>query len=347
MKPLQWILTIITAGWLILSSPQTSAAQNPDNDEPRFKQLTETFKKEYLSIGFLLQTVGDFQPERSFVGNNGFNVANLRLKISGELDRGFGYFLQTNFVRSPAILDARMYLRVSPRFIIDVGQFKAPFSKEFLTSAGAIDFVNRAQVVTALSPARQIGVQATAWLKPEVTSLAVGVFNGNGFGRNNNDNNHFLYSARLSTFPSRNDEKSRLEIGVNVAVSADDGVSLTGLTNHFAGTRFLLGADFRWARDRLLLSSEVIYADLDADFGANRNPFGFYVTGGYMITGQSQLLLRGDFFETDGFQDDTHLIIFGYNLWPTQATELQVNFILPTDRDIENLQLLINAQFAF
>lgn len=167
-------------------------------DEPLGEALKENFKKSYLSVGMLLQTVGDFQAERVAAGNNGFNISNFRLSLSGELDRGFAYFVQANFIASPAILDARLSYRLSPHLLLDAGLFKAPFSKEFLTTADAIDFVNRAQVVTALVPGREIGVQLRGELAGPAVTATIGGFNGNRSAANNNDNGEFLYAGRLA-----------------------------------------------------------------------------------------------------------------------------------------------------
>ncbi len=329
-----------------------SGAFAQSQDEPRFNELTKTFKKDYLSVGILLQSVGDFQIERSFAGNNGFNISNMRINLYGELDNGFGYLFKTNLISSPAILDAKMYYRVSPGFTLDAGQFKAPFSAEFLIGAGGIDFVNRSQVVTALAPGRQIGVQARGWASQNLASYAVGAFNGNSFRDNGNDNGDFLTAGRLAFYPkisSENNASDRLEIGVNAAISNDDRANFGGgFISGFQGKRTLLGGDFRLRRDKLLLSGEAIYARLK--FGGSRTakPTGFHATAGYMITGKSQLLLRWDSFTPDGLQPDSRLLILGYNLWPTKVTELQVNYIISTDDgSIDHHQLLVNAQMNF
>lgn len=44
-------------------------------DEPLYEQLQETFNRPYMSLGVLLQTVADFQFDRTLPGNNGFSVA--------------------------------------------------------------------------------------------------------------------------------------------------------------------------------------------------------------------------------------------------------------------------------
>ena len=143
-KRLASCLSISFAAMLcVFLSSSELRAQTATGDEPLLGQLTDHFKKEYLSIGLLMQTAGDFQPERSFPGNNGFSIATLRLVLSGNLDKGFGYLVRTNFTASPTILDAMTYFRLSPAVTIAAGLFRSPFSKEQLTGAGAIDFVNR------------------------------------------------------------------------------------------------------------------------------------------------------------------------------------------------------------
>ena len=82
-------------------------------------------------------------------------------RLSGELDNGFGYLFQTNFTDWPAILNAQIKYRFSGTVAMSAGQFKAPFSYEFLTYGGSIDFVNRATMVTALAPGRQVGADVT------------------------------------------------------------------------------------------------------------------------------------------------------------------------------------------
>lgn len=314
-------------------------------DEPLYDKLKKDFQKEYLSIGSLIQFVGDFQPERNLGGNNGFSIANLRLKVSGDLDHGFGYVIQTKFDRSPAILDATAYWKHSEGFQIDAGLLKSPFSGEFLTGAAAIDFVNRSSVVGNLAPNRQIGVQISGWLKPDVVHYAAGAFNGNGFGGNSNDNNHFLYSGRLE-FHAQSSENSNLVIGVNGAISEDDNVSISGVDNVFSGTRTLAGVDARTTVDNLMLSSEFIYSNLKNN-GNETNPYGYHVTAGYMAGAKTQILVRWDQFDADGMGPDTESIIAGLNIWPTRVSEIQLNYIYPTNEDIEFSQVLINFQVGF
>ena len=318
-------------------------------DEPLFDQLTKTFKKDYLSIGVLLQAVGDFQLERNLPGKNGFNISNFRLKLSGELDGGFGYNLQASFTLRPAFLDAKMYYRVSSNFVVDVGLFKSPFSKESLTSAANIDFVNRSKVVSALRPGRQIGVQARGSTENKSISYALGIFNGNKYQANGNDNNSFMYVGRVTFFSlasSTSVPSRHLEIGLNAAHSKDKDAVVAG--RNFEGKRFLLGGDVRFTSGQVLLSSEAIYGHLQSTTGRTHDPSGYHLTFGYMTTEKSQLLLRWDNFNPDGLTSSSHLLVAGFNFWPTKPTELQVNYIIPTQSGkLKHHQLLVNAQLTF
>ena len=332
--------------------------QKEEDKKSLYEQLTERFKKKYLSIGALIQTRADFQPERTLTGNNGFEISRLRFRLYGELDKGHGYSIQANFLDSPAILDAKIYSRFSTALTLDVGLFKSPFSREFLTSATNLDFIKRAQVVDALAPSRQIGIHARGWLKENVLSYAAGIFNGNDFGENENDNDNFLYVGRLVfsgkpiihiTSTTREEESGKTEYGINVAYSNDDDVTIgKRLIQNFEGTRFLVGADFRSIRDRVVLSAEAIYAWLNPSVDPTTNPFGWHATIGYKLTQDSQILFRWDGLEPDGLQSDSHLLIIGYNRWPTKVTQLQINYIITTeDSSIEHNQILVQFQLGF
>lgn len=346
----QFILIPVLLGLLF---PSAAAAQQ---EEPLFAQLQRTFKQPYLSFGLLVQVVGDFRADPPAAGN-GFSLGTARLKVSGELDGGFGYLLQTDVSGSPAVLDARLSWRATPALAIAVGRFKVPFSGEFLTGAAAIDFVERSQAVSALAPNRQIGAQVSAGVADR-WRLTAGAFNGNrGVA---NDNNHLLYAARLGwSDPNRltGPAPSGLAGGVNVAVSEDDGLTIPGTAViGFTGTRLLLGGDARWASDGLLVSGEVVYARFTeaAVVGPDivTEPFGLHVTAGYMVAPRAQALLRLDRFDPD-VGAESMLLVAGLNLWPTAVTELQVNASVNVDRQVPgessvgDLRLLANFQVAF
>lgn len=261
--------TVLLAG-LALGGAWPATAQE---DEPEFARLIAQFQRPYLSISTLLQSVADFQLDRSFPGNNGFTIANFRLKLSGELDKGIGYVLQTNFANTPAVLDAYLTYRASSSVLLLAGQSKAPFSAEYLTPASSIDFVNRSQVVTALAPGRQIGAQVQIARADGSLGVRLGVSNGNGTGPNGNDSADLLYAARVFFSPDLGEADRRVTVGGNIAHSEDQLAAFgSGFRTAFTGSRTLVGADVRATVERNLLAGEVIVAALDPTAGAEVNP---------------------------------------------------------------------------
>jgi hypothetical protein len=327
---------------LFLSTWRTAISQTSGQDEPAFTRLTDAVKSEEFSVGVVVQAVGDLIWDREGLpGNNGFSISTARLSVQGDLDFGLGYFLQTDFSSSPALLDARLSYRIAEHLSLNAGLFKAPFSAEFLIPAPSIDFVNRSQSVSVLAPGRQLGVALRGGTADEMFGYNVGVFNGNGRSLQGNDNGRLMYVGRVFTRPSMSE--GSLEVGVNIAFSEDD----------FGGTpadRLLFGGDFRWMRDRVFVSGEAIYADLDPVVGDSRQPFGYQATLGYMLSpARHQILARWDALDLDTPAGHSNFIVLGYNFWPSQAFEVQVNYLIPTHEgsDFADQQVLVNFQVAF
>lgn len=302
--------------------------------EPLWDELQRRVKSEPISLGALFQFVADAQTDRSFPGQNGFSVANFRFSLSGQLDDGFEYFLQSNF---GGLLDARIGLQVHPSVTIDAGRFKTPYSREFLTGAGSIDFVNRSQSVTALAPNRALGVAVRGPLD-EAFRYSVGLFNGGG-GTGGNARGEMLGVARLSW------QNEELEVAVNAAHQGDRRILGPGDDPSISTVRTLVGADARFTQDAWLFAAELDVGE--GQLATPSDPWGGFLTVGFMTDEKNQLLVRLDHFDTGVPGDERTLLIPGWNLWPTSATELQVNAVLPLEGFNGDPQLLVNLQLAF
>lgn len=315
---------------VLLAAPAAVSAQ-----EPMWEDLQDRIKSDPISLGALFQFVGDVQADRSFPGENGFSVANFRISLRGRLDGGFDYLLQSNF---GGLLDARIGIQVNESVAFDFGRFKTPFSSEFLTGAGSIDFVNRSQSVTALAPNRALGAQVRSPIG-DGFHFSAGVFNGGG-GSGGNARGEFIGVGRLAW---ANEE---VEIGVNAAANGDQRVFVPGAGDpSFATVESLLGIDARLVRGPWLLAGEIDMGD--GQVGSSSDPWGGFATIGYMVEENSQLLARLDHFDTGVIGDERTLFIAGWNLWPTSVTELQINGVIPIEGFSEDPQLLVNLQLAF
>lgn len=337
-----WIVAaaVFAAPTLVPSGPLS--AQDEPAEEPLLEELIRRFQTDPLSLGILLQVVGNYAEGSNAAFRDGFVVGNMRLRLSGELDSGWNYLLQTNFVLSPALLDARIGYRFGSGVRLDAGQFKSPVSYEFLTYGGAIDFVNRSRAVALLAPGRQVGVQVSR--QPEWgLGWAVGLFSG---PRNLATNDALLVAARLESALALG-EGDRLHVGINAGYGQDEGLARALIFEDFHGDGKVAGMDARYTVGRAMLSGEVLYTRIRADDGTpDGHAWGHHLTAGWMWTPNRQVLLRWDRLNSlEGETDDA--LLFGLNVWPTRATEIQANYVLPVAGPLSRHQALLNLQLGF
>ncbi|MEX2466270.1 MAG: porin [Gemmatimonadota bacterium] len=327
-------LLVVLLGLALPPAPGVAQSE----PEPVLEQLRAVFDQPGLKVGVLLQAVADpgLDDETARM-----QVANARLRVSGELDGGFRYDLQTNFAGSPALLDARVGWSSGPGFAVDAGRFKTPFSGEFLIPASSIDFVDRARVVQALAPNRQVGVRLSGRLD-EYVSWAAGGFTGSS----NSVPGEPLIGVFRVDGSSFELGEGLLSVGVHAATGKDGGIAPRFAA--FRGDGVLLGIDGRYESGRLLLSGEYVRADWDPNVGADQDADGLYLTGGWHLEENHQVLARWDRYRGPGagVEPDDALIL-GYNVWPTSASEIQVNGIFPLRDSTLPYRLLVNFQIGF
>jgi len=327
---------------LIIVTSTNIVAQ--DEEESKYDEFIKNFKKDYFTVDLLFQAVADFQPERTIIGNNGFYLSNVRLRMHGNLDKNFSYFFQTSFMVSPILLDASISYKFSDALHLSAGQFKTPFSKEYLTYAADLDFVNRAQEAALLSPRRDIGFQLSGRFAGNLFEYRAGIFNGNGPNKIYNDNNSFLYVGRLALTP--NDKNNHYEIGLNAGYNenSNDGV----LTNSFNGKRTFIGGDIRAEISDFLITSEIIMNKFDGtidSINTIKKPYGYHITLGYKPFQNHQFLFRYDNLSADGIISNSDLYIIGYNFWPSKFAEIQINYTINSkNTSFKNHWYLVNFQ---
>jgi len=111
---------------------------------------------------------------------------------------------------SVALQDA--YVRWARQALgIQVGQFKTPFTREFITSLPDVETADRSTVVDSLAPKRDIGLMADYALGGRAL-LSAGIFNGEGQNITANTDSSTLGVARVAFRPL-----PYLLLGVNAA----------------------------------------------------------------------------------------------------------------------------------
>jgi phosphate-selective porin OprO and OprP len=82
-------------------------------------------------------------------------------------------------------------------FRVRFGQFKAPYGRQQLTSSGAQQFVDRAQTDERYNPGRETGLALWGTLGGNKIDWRAMISNGNGRSQTANDNDKYLYTARV------------------------------------------------------------------------------------------------------------------------------------------------------
>ena len=147
-----------------------------------------------------LQIDGAFFPRQT--PKSGLFVRRARLGAAGWLGSSFYFDLSGDFAPTPpagtdvapsALPAADAYLAFAPlgeRLIVQAGQFDAPFTLENRTSDTVTDFVERSMAARTLGVPRnkEVGVMAHGVLADDRIYYSAGLFNGEGPGFRNLDN---------------------------------------------------------------------------------------------------------------------------------------------------------------
>jgi phosphate-selective porin len=206
-----------------------------------------------------------------------------RLVASGTIATGFSYRLQAEFrtgnagrAASVSLTDA--YIRyVHQALGVQVGQFKTPFTWEYITSIADIETLDRSTVVDSLAPKRDIGIAADYQAGSHLL-LTAGVFNGEGVNVTANRDSTVLGVARAAFRPV-----PQILIGANAARWFGDS------------TRY--GGDVSYQDTRLVARGEYLVQTRDSLGGASDH--GWYGLVGFKVVPKVQLVGKYEEFERE------------------------------------------------
>ena len=358
------------------ASPKKEVAAKTTTDGKTYVETTEIEKKPIyvtpgaseikLVLGGFLQPQFEAGDVNAYAGRfpgiltgktkDRFRMRRARMTITGDFAEQFDFKLEGEFNQADGITgrtaysttDAWVNWHAFPQFQFKLGQMKAPFGLEQVTSDTKLYTIERSLVTEALTPERQIGLQL--WGKPfadvwperkDLLTYWVGVFNGNGRNTTTNDNNEFMYAGRLEAqlFAGKlggqdasikvggNYLSSRDEIGTNISQTGNLRVGTDGTLSPFVLTspddRDAYGIDASFHFGPFDLIGEYInervrprpvlgvpaFAEFEAD--------GFYVTAGYFIIPKKlQLVAKWESFDPGQRPDDNiHSITGGVNYY--------------------------------
>ena len=175
-----------------------------------------------------------------------FDVPRMRLALRGGMFRPWlRYDFQAEFSRSSGeasskVKDAVIEMEANRLAVIKMGQFKTPFSLQELTSIFRWEFVDRAITVKKFAPSRDMGVMVSGLAEDEVFGYSVGVFNGAGESKTQDDG-AVMWVGRVWADPvgpynlseSANDHPEKHVVHVGLAYRTGEAMSGTATPGIF------------------------------------------------------------------------------------------------------------------
>ncbi len=348
---------------------ETEAAQKKEATSPWVLPLGKDTK---LRLGGFLQANGEFGNPGAFEGSfrNGtqthdrFRLRRARINVSGEILKNFDFKLEGDFMQGDGLDSGRAGFSGTDLFAnwnripeanIKVGQYKAPFGLEQLTSDTTLFVAERGLPTGALTPERQVGVQL--WGKPlnslgddykNMVEYAVGAFNGNGRNTVLNDDDHFMYVGRLSVTPftgtlfeqpvkwrlggnamyNRYGEGTRIGPGGNLLLNSDG--SLSGFSAPDDAAAWGWGVDQTLTIGPVDLIAEYLEQNIKPKHSDAFDPFvanGWYAQASYYFPGKKvQLVGRYERFNPGQGPDDNISSVVGGLNWYIKGDQLKLMF---------------------
>ena len=162
-----------------------------------------------LAAQYVPRVGGYLQIRETYQSGAGLTASlnRARVSVDGSLPQHFSYRLLVEYeangtatsAASVSLRDA--YIRwQSEALTFTAGQFKIPFSCEFITSITTIETADRATVVDSLAPKRDIGLMGE-WRLGTLSALSIGIYNGDGQNKPANRDSTLMVSGRLSVRP--------------------------------------------------------------------------------------------------------------------------------------------------
>jgi phosphate-selective porin len=182
-------------------------------DKDKQNQHGITIGSRALQISGLVQT--EYEGFQQTGVNNTFLLHRARLDVKGDIDDKWNYEVYTEFAGTTKLLDAYTTCKIADFLKFTAGQFKVPYSLESLIADSQLDFIDRSQVVNALSGrstdvignqnGRDIGIQINgSFVKIDGRYLfdyTLGLFNGAGYDVTTDNNGHKDFAGRFSVHP--------------------------------------------------------------------------------------------------------------------------------------------------
>jgi phosphate-selective porin OprO/OprP len=335
-------------------------------------------KESKMTLGGFLQLQAEFgdSPDARFNGiEDRFLMRRARISVQGSFLENFDYKMEIDLGANSlseqtgsrgALTDLFLNWNKFEYANLKAGQYKTHFGWEQLASDTKILTVERSLPNDRLTDGRQIGTSVTGTALEKRLSYAAGMFNGTSVNNSFNDNDHFMYTARIQGSALKTEWNKRpveWNVGVNALSSKDASLSKSGygfdLVAGGAADNLFTGDRNAWGLDTQV---KVGLFDFQAEYLRNRynstpaNGFeadGWYVLGAYYVVPQYlQAVVKYETFDPDsGVNNNTSDVwTFGLNYYiKGDDLKLMANYLYGDQDGVGEGKgrLLLRAQVMF
>jgi len=236
--------------------------------------------------------------------SDGTEIRRARLFVQGNLGTAWGYKLSYDFADDiviDGIRDAYLDFNGFESFKIRIGHTKEAFSLQYMTSAKYLLFTERALPIV-FTRGRNLGLEVSH--SDKNWSAAVGVF-GRGVNGAELDNDEGFGASSRVTYAPINEENRVLHLGATAAYRSTGSIDALRFRvrpeSHQTNTRLVDTGFFdadsynRFVGEAAFITGpfhvqgEYYYTSVDRDVSTNSDLdfSGFYVEGGWFLTGES------------------------------------------------------------
>ncbi len=249
-------------------------------------------------------------------GVGSFTIRRMKTAIEGDTNsKKLKFKLQANWVgqtvvtavsqsgstvtstrsRGPVLEDAELWYTFNPLATLWVGQGKAYFGRQELTSSGKQQFVDRSITSGRFAPGRDIGIGLSGSNTGKTFEYNLGIYNGNGINTSTNDNDEYMYIGRLvwTPFGELKLEESALDRPSSPKLAVGGGLLMntTGTGNSERDIeRFYGEFAFKWQGFNTV--AEYYTETSDPVTGAELDTDGYYLQLGYLFPNHIELAAR-------------------------------------------------------
>ncbi len=255
-----------------------------------------------LRMRFFGQFLADYTDPDADKEGLGFSVRNLWLIWDGNAFAPWmKYTVQYDLSGGGALKDMRLSFAKNKAFIPTLGQYKVPFSREFLTSITALQLVGTSIIDDCFRYGRDIGGGVYGFLGDGMIRYDVGVFQGEGPNqKNDKGDTGMLWAGRVQAAILGGKAKSVKEnfakrptltvgaavAGIDVEDGSDGNIGIpSGERALESGTVTSFTADINYRDPKFNLTGEYVgrWANPDAAGVGTAYDSGFRVQGGFFI----------------------------------------------------------------